>query len=163
MSFAITAVVITVISTAVSMTAQYQQAQTQQKWSDYNAKVQQQQANEVLRQSEQEASRKRAEGERLIARQHVLYAKAGLDLSGTPEELMIGTAEEVEQDAQLIIHKGEMGYDQGMESSILSKGQGEMEANAGMAKAGETLLSGLGKAYGQYSSNYQPGSGGGGR
>ena len=165
MSFIATAayisLAIAVIGTGTSAYGQYSQAQSQKKWSDYNADVQRQQAQEALHASEIEAKRKREQGQQLIARQHVLYAKAGLDLNGTPTEVMLGTASDIETDAQAILHKGEMGYEQGMESATFSQNEGEIAANAGTVQAGSTLLSGLGNAASSYatykSKNMQPG------
>jgi len=148
---------ITVISGGVSSYSQYSQGQSAEKWNDYNADVQRQKANAILQQSEKMARRKRIEGERLLARQHVLYAKAGLDLSGTPTEVMLGTAEDVESDAQAILYKGRMGYEQEMEGATLSRMHGDMAAQTGAMQAGGTLLSGLGKVAERYSKNYQPG------
>ena len=157
MSFMITSIVITVITTAATTTEQYMQGQSQKKWSEYNADVQREQAKAVLDQANKEAARKRAQGETLMARQRVLYAKSGLDLSGTPTEVMLGTADEVEQDAQTIIRKGQMGYWQDMQNSSMSETQGEQAAMSGALQAGGTLLSGMGKVAGDLSANYTSG------
>ena len=147
----------TAVSAGMSAYGQYESGQSQQKWSRYNADVQREQAKAVLHQADVAANRKREEGQRLMAKQRVLYAKGGLDMSGTPTELMLGTARDIEIDAQAIMQKGEMGYSQNMESATISEGEGDVAASSGTMQAGATLLSGLGKAADLYSANYKPG------
>ena len=156
MSFVLVGVaVVGLVGAGASAYGQYQQGQSTKKWNDYNASVQRENAKAVLDQSNQQAEQKRAQGEQTMARQRVLYAKAGLDLSGTPTDVILGTAGEVENDAQLIIQKGQVGYVQDNESAAMSEGQGSDAATSGMLQASGTLLSGLGKAGGQAYTAYK--------
>ena len=158
MSFAAVSAIIAGITSTVTAVSEYEAGQSTKKWDYYNAAVQEQQAAAVLKQSQKEAEKKRVEGQTLMSRQRVLYAMSGLDLSGTPTDVILGTAGEVENDAQLILQKGATGYSNDMSAAALSKGQGDQAALSGELQAGGTLMSGLGKAAGSASQNYQAGS-----
>ena len=144
------------IGSGVSVAAQISSGQTQKEYQDYNAAVQRQSALESEHTAEVTAERKKVEGEQLIAKQHVLYAQAGVGTSGTPTEVMIGTAGDVAEDAQLIMQKGEFAYQQGMESANISEIEGESAERGSYGQAGGILLTGLSKTASSASALFAP-------
>jgi|GEM_PF-6985630 hypothetical protein len=146
----------TVVGAGVSAYGQYQSGQNTQKVDEYNASVQRQNALEVSNKAKMAAENKEAEGDSLMARQRVLYAKSGVAQEGTPTELIIGTAGDVEDDAQTILQKGRFEYEAGMESAEISEAEGGSAAQGGTLSAGGTLFSGLSRAGVMASNNLSP-------
>lgn len=156
------AVVTALVGTTVSVVGGIQAGDHAKKVGDYNAAVQRNNALEAQNAANQAAQRKRDEGRAIISRQRAMYAVAGVSPDGTPTEIEIGTAGDIEDDAFLIMQKGEFAYQQGMGEAGFSEAEGEDAQSASYLQAGGTLLSGLGKAAGSMSSAYSPKMTGGG-
>jgi len=130
------------VGTAVSVMGQIQQGKQANKISQYNAAVAQQNA-EATRQSYQyQADQKRAESEKTLARQRALYGKAGVELSGTPLDLMAETASEYEMDALMLEREGKLAIYRGGSQSEIDLLTGKSSKTASYYGAGSTLLTG---------------------
>jgi hypothetical protein len=139
-------ITVTVAGAMTTAISQEQQGKQQEDIYNYNAAVQKNSALEAANKAKMTAEAKRDQGAALIARQRVLYAKSGVTQEGTPTELIIGTAGDVEDDAQTILQKGMYEYSRGMEESELSTMEGKYAAEAGQEGAVGTLLTGLARA-----------------
>lgn len=67
-----------------------------------------QEAAEIERASRYETERRLEMGEKVIARQRALYAKAGVAVEGTPMEVLASTAEEIQRDVDVARRAGYM-------------------------------------------------------
>lgn len=86
------------------------QAESEAAWNEYNAQLAEREAREAQEVAAYEEKKLRKGGERLKARQRVLYAKAGVTPEGSPLEVMEQTASELEMDALMIRRGGQLGY-----------------------------------------------------
>lgn len=98
MSWAVTAIAITVVGTGVSVYGQVQQAQTAKAMGQYNAKLAEQQALQTEMDAAENIRRKRRENKRLLATQRSRYAAAGVLEEGTPLELLAESAGNLEME-----------------------------------------------------------------
>ena len=113
--------------------AQWKMGTAQQKAYEYNAEI-------ALQKMRSEMERSRQEFTRLMGRQRILYAKAGVDLtSGSPLLVLMDTAYKQAQESERIRTEGE-------EESALQKYNGRIAAYSGRVKGISTFLTGLGRA-----------------
>ena len=135
---------IALIGVAVSTYAAYEQAQTQEKFQKYNAKVAENQAAGERMRARVAADQQREAHRRLIANQRATYGVSGVDVaSGSPLLVIADSAKQAELDAQIILAGGEargIGFET---QAGLSRFQGRQAATAGYVNAGSTLLSGV--------------------
>lgn len=142
-------------------------AKSEGAWREYNAQIAERESRETQVAAAYEESKLRKGGERLKARQKVLYAKAGVTPEGSPLDVMEQTAAELEKDALMIRRGGQLGYQRftaaaGLERmmgrSALLRGREKRRASLwGTAATGLTGASQLGYQYSQM------GKGGGGQ
>lgn len=132
------------VGAAVSAMGQMQAGQSQSEWYAYNAEVARQNAIAAKQSAEYDATRKREEGATLMAKQRTLYAKSGVSLEGSPTDVILGTAEDVEMDAMAIIRKGLITSQQYESQAALSEMSGSAAEKASYYGAGSTLLTGIG-------------------
>lgn len=85
------------------------QAESEQAWREYNAKLAEREATEAQEAAAYEEKKFRKGGERLKARQRMLYAKSGVG-GLSPLLVMEETATELEMDALMIRRGGQLGY-----------------------------------------------------
>ncbi len=85
------------------------QAKSEAAWQDYNAKLAEREAIETQTAAAFEERKHRKAGERLKARQRVLFGKAGIQPTGSALEVLEGTASELEIDALMIRRSGTVG------------------------------------------------------
>ena len=151
MAVAIVGAVVALIGVAVSTYAAYEQAETQQKFAKYNAKVAENQAAGERMRAGVAANQQREAHRRLIANQRAQYGVSGVDVaSGSPLLVIADSAKQAELDAQIILAGGEargIGFEA---QAGLSRFQGRQAAAAGYANAGSTLLSGTGSVLTRY-------------
>ena len=121
-------VLMMLLGTAATAYGQYQQGKMQQRWAEYNAAVSKQ---EVAL----EKQRMRKERVKLLSAQRVGYAKAGVQLTGTPLEVMAETAKEIEHSMILREHRA------AIETGLWGY-KGRAARQAGAWAAGTTLLTG---------------------
>jgi hypothetical protein len=137
------AAIIALIGVAIQTYAAYEQAQTQEKFFKYNAKVAENQAMGERMRAQVAANQQREQHRRVIASQRALYGSTGVEgSSGSPLLVIADSAQQAELDAQIIMAGGE-GRAIGFQSqAALSRFQGRNAAASGYANAGSTLLSG---------------------
>ncbi len=133
--------------TALSAIGQIQSGKEQSKWNQYNAAVARRDAEASQRTANYNAIQKRKEGEGLLAKQRALYAGAGVEMSGSPLEVMAGTIVENEMDALMIEWEGKERSNRYREEATLSTLQGKSAKRAGYWGAGSSLLTGAYNTY----------------
>jgi hypothetical protein len=146
MSWAVTAIAVTVVGTGVSVYGQVQQAQTAKAMGKYNAKLAEQQAIQTEMDAAENIRRKRRENKRLIATQRSRYAKAGVLEEGTPLELLAETAGNLEMET--------LDYDRQQRQAaagLRAQGAADLALGANQARgayigAGASLLQGTAAA-----------------
>ena len=145
-----------IVGATVSAIGASESAKREQALDNYNAAVARNNAAEIKNAGEQAAKKKTAEGEALISRQRALYAVAGVTSSGTPTEVMIGTAEEAASDAWEIEQNSAFKSQQETEQSKLDEMAGQNASAAASGIIGGTLLTGLAKAFSSMEGAYKP-------
>ena len=153
------AAVIALIGVAIQTYAAYEQAQTQEKFFKYNAKVAENQAMGERMRAKVAADQQRELHRRVIANQRALYGSTGVEsASGSPLLVIADSAKQAELDALIIQAGGEARAIGFQAQAGLDRFQGRNAGAAGYANAGSTLLSGAAGAYFKYAG---AGSGGG--
>jgi hypothetical protein len=160
MSWAVTAIAVTVVATGVSVYGQVQQAQTAKAMGKYNAKVAEQQALQTEMDAAENIRRKRRENRRLLATQRSRYAKAGVLEEGTPLELLAETAGNLEMETLDYDRQQRMAAAGLRAQGAADLALGSNQARAAYIGAGASLLQGTASAA---SMGYQAGQAGNGR
>jgi hypothetical protein len=143
--------VIALIGIAAGTYAQYEQAQTQEKYAKYNAKVAENQAAGERMRAGVAADQQRELHRRVIANQRAQYGASGVDVaSGSPLLVIADSARQAELDAQIILSGGEARASGFQSQAALDRFQGRAASQAGYVNAGSTLLSGTSNTYFQY-------------
>lgn len=101
-------VVIAAAGAATSAVRANQQADAQQKAFEYNAAVERNNAILAKRESGFQADRIRKRNRILLSRQKATYAKGGVALDGTPEDVIFDSAIEGELDALAALYTGDV-------------------------------------------------------
>lgn len=136
-----------IAGTFQSAQAQKQQGASTAALYEYNAKVYEQRAAIERKAATYEAAQKREEGRRLLARQLVLFAKAGvMPQTGTPLITMGETAADVERDARLLELAGRQKGMYYESEATLERMKGSAAKRAAAWSAGTTLLTGFSNA-----------------
>ncbi len=147
------------LGTAVQAYGQFQAGQAQAGMASYNALIARQNADLTSRRMELAKTEKeiieqkfRKKGERTLASQRAAFAKAGVELEGTPLIVAEETASEIELDALAIRYSSSVeqaqllsqkaGFEQ---ADILERMRGRQAKGAGFIGAGTTLLTGIGR------------------
>jgi len=145
---------------AIQAYSAYQQGQAQSRMAAYNALIARQNAElaaEQMKISKKEKeiieSRQRREAERVLASQRAAWAKAGVEMAGTPLMVEAETLTEADIDALAIRYAStveqskllaqQAGYKQ---EEMLQKMAAKQYRTAGYLGAGTSLLTGLGQA-----------------
>lgn len=138
--------------------AAVEQAKREAAWREYNAQLAEREARETQEAAAYEEKKFRKGGERLKARQRVLYAKARVTFEGSPLEKMEQTETEIETEALNIRRGGQLGYQRYTSEAALERIagksallRGRAERRASRWKMASTALSSAGRGY-QYSS-----------
>jgi hypothetical protein len=143
--------VVALAGTAVSVAGQASAASQQRKMGEYQAKVAEKQAIETAQAAEFEAGKERENTRKLLSMQRARYANAGVTFEGSPLLVMEQTAADAELDAQAIVWGGGVRAGGYQSQAGMSLWEGNTLYQAGMIKAGSTLLTGASKAYSSYS------------
>jgi len=122
--------------TTATAYGQYQAGQSQKKLAEYNAAL-------AKREADIEADRFKREKVTLASRMRAGYGAAGVQMSGTPLEVMDQTAKDIESDIALTRWKGDV-------EAGLYRYKGRVAGRSGTWKAGTTLLTGGTKAGAAY-------------
>ena len=158
------AAITTVLSAAVGGYSAYAQGQAQSRMSSYNALIARQNASLA---AEQMGIAKKERGiieakhiresEKYLAAQRAGYAKAGVEMEGTPLLVAAESMANAELDALAIRYAGTVEQSQILaqkaglqQTETLEKMRGKMYRTVGSLGAGESLLTGAEKIAGMY-------------
>lgn len=114
---------------------------------NYNAKVQERNRLAVLAQADAEAADKVRENKRVNARIRAQYGAAGIEMAGSPLDVMEDTAIEQELDVKRIRYAGELEGIQRRDQANLYRMEAKAAKTAGMFSAVGNILGGFRQAY----------------
>lgn len=157
---AVAAIAVGVIGAGIAAYSTYSQGQAQRKQSAYNALIAQQNANLAAKKAEMtrtatelEAERFRKQTKAFKAAQQVGYAKAGVQMAGTPVLTAAETQRQADIDELAIRYAGSVELSNVLaeqarqeQTAVLMQMQGKQASRAGSLGAGASLLTGLGQA-----------------
>lgn len=129
-----------VIGTGISAYSSYREGQDAAEASRYNAEISRQNASMVEASGALDAARQRKQVSRLIGTQKALYGGAGVELTGSPLDVMINTAAEGELDAQIIEYNTKVKSMGMMSQAAYDEKLAGIYERSGIFKAGSTLL-----------------------
>jgi DNA helicase IV len=161
----VVAAVASVLAAGISAYSAIQQGNAQARMAALNAKIASQNASLALEQMEIarrekaiEEARHRRRMEKILAEQRAAWAKAGVEMAGTPLMVMADTMTESELDAMAIRYASTAEQSKILaqaaahkQEALLQQMAGRQARTAGYLSAGSSLLSGLGSAYQFYS------------
>jgi type II secretory pathway pseudopilin PulG len=111
----------------------------------YNAGMQQQQANESLAAGNTQAAIGQQQTTEKMGQAAAAYGAAGVDMSGSPLEVMSSLAAKGELNRRLTLYQGQTGAAKATNQAGLDLASGGMAQQAGVMQAGTTLLTAAGK------------------
>jgi len=134
--------------TVLSMFAQSQQSQARQDAAGYNVNLAQKEAEYQGWRNNVELSRLADVKDRLVARQKVLYAKAGVQIEeGVAQSVYDDTIVQYEADKAILKQQGQFNIDRALAGGKIAEEQGESAQLLGYLGMGRTLLSNAGSIY----------------
>ena len=148
------ALVVSAAGAAMSYKASVDQAKATERVAKYNAKVQENEAIQQDMEMREQISRTRRENKRLLASQRAGVAASGIEMTGSPLEVLGANAANLELRAQDMARQSTLGLMQGQAKAKATIWEGKQTAAGIRTQAAGTLLSDAGKigmsAYGQY-------------
>jgi len=132
------------VGTAVTAYGQYQAGQAQERALNYQAAVQERNAQIARQNAEYDAQRQSARLRRAIGSQRAAVLASGIQMEGTALELQQDTVQQAEMDRLAILYGGEINYQNARSEAELSRMQGKAAGQAGTTAAFGTVLGGLG-------------------
>lgn len=130
------ATIIAGITAVVSAAGAIQSGNAQKKMAEYNAQV-------AEAQGKYNAERQQDRARRLLAQGRVNIAKSGIQVSGSPLDVLTDNAMNAELDRLAILRSADS-------KAAMSRMEGSAAQQAGYFGAATSLLSGAGRAYGLY-------------
>lgn len=131
----------------VSAYAAVEQGRAQERISNYNAAVAEQEARDKTRDSMLAAKTQREQSQKALARTRALYAKAGVtDTTGSPLLVQVEQAGELEKAAVSYEVAGVNAATQLKAQAALDRMSGAAARRGGALSAAGTILSGIGQA-----------------
>ena len=150
----IIALVVSAAGAAMSYKASVDQAKATERVAKYNAKVQENEAIQQDMEMREQISRTRRENKRLLASQRAGVAASGIEMTGSPLEVLGANAANLELRAQDMARQSTLGVMRGQTQAKATIWEGKQTAAGIRTQAAGTLLSDAGKigmsAYGQY-------------
>lgn len=148
------------VSGVIGALGAIQSANAQAAAAEYNAKISErnsaivdQNRKQAVETSEIAASDKRRENRRVLASMRAAYGTSGLELAGSPLDVLEDTAVEQELDTQRIRYEGRLRAREGAiqmlglrEDATLSRMEGKAAKTAGYIGAAGQLVGGVGTA-----------------
>ena len=145
---------VSAVGAGVSYYGSQQQAKATERTAKYNAKVQENAAIQQDMEMREQISRTRRENKRLLASQRAGVATSGIELTGSPLEILGANAANLELQAQDMARQATLGLMRGKAQAKATIWEGKQQAKGIRTQAAGTLLSDAGKigmsAYGQY-------------
>lgn len=132
------------VGTAATAYGQYQAGQAQERALNYQAAVQERNAQIARQNAEYDAQRQSARLRRAIGSQRAAVLASGIQMEGTALELQQDTVQQAEMDRLAILYGGEINYQNARSEAELSRMQGKAAGQAGTTAAFGTVLGGLG-------------------
>jgi len=134
-----------IAGTAISAISSFQQGAYQRQVAKYNAKVSENRKVALQQKADLDVEAHRKAVQRLKGKQRVAYLSSGVDLSGTPLEVMSETERNALLDEKIIRYNARQEI-AGTESEIaLTLAEGDQAFKSGLIQSGTSLLSGAGK------------------
>ena len=159
-SLAVAALVVSAVGAGVSYYGSQQQAKATERVAKYNAKVQENEAIQQDMEMREQISRTRRENKRLLASQRAGVAASGIEMTGSPLEVLGANAANLELRAQDMARQSTLGVMRGQTQAKATIWEGKQTAKGIRTQAAGTLLSDAGRiagsaysAYGSYSKN----------
>ena len=146
-SFALAAIA---VGTAVTAYGQYQAGQAQERALNYQAAVQERNAQIAKQNAEYDAQRQESRLRRAIGSQRAAVLASGIQMEGTALELQQDTVQQAEMDRLAILYGGDINYQNAKSEAELSRMQGKAAGQAGTTAAFGTVLGGFGQGYMMY-------------
>lgn len=140
----------TLVGGGVAAYSSYQSGQATKRLMNYNAELANQDAMVRERDGRILANAQRLQNQRLLARQRALYAKGGVDMTGTPLLVQAEQAGQLEMAALEVERQGSIEAGRFRQQAVLDRMQGKAAARAGSLNAVGTILQGSGQAFGYY-------------
>lgn len=148
----------TLIGTGVAVYGSVQASKSAEAMADYNAKVAQQQAKHQREVGDENARRRREINLRYLSTQRAQYAKAGVQMTGTPLAVLGKTASVLEQEALDISYQAELAAQRSFSEARMARFEGAAQSRAYLYQGAGSLLSGVGTAAQQYDTAVQKGA-----
>jgi hypothetical protein len=148
MAFLVTGSVLSIIGTIASAWGAIQSGRQQEAAAKFASEMELGRAVQERAAAAIEERRHRKRSAKLLSTQKSLFLKAGVRMEGTPLEVITETATEAEFDAMLIRGGGYARSAEAMFRRGIYRMQGKGAREAGYLRAGTTLLTGFGKAWG---------------
>jgi hypothetical protein len=137
------------VGTAAEVYGTIKTGQQTKKIADENAAIAQADAEQKKKQAVYEAAKQREENQRLLSRQRLLFAKAGVRIDeGSPLLFLSQQESEMEEEAHNIELGGEVEYAKGMNKARLYSIQGRQAVETSNVGAVGTILKGGIRSYG---------------
>lgn len=135
--------ILQVAGTAMSVFGQSQQSQAQQDAANYNAAAAEKEAEYQAWKNQVELDRLADLKNKLIARQTVMFAKAGVQLDeGTVSAVTQDTITQYTKDRELLKMQGDFSVQRAKAGAQISREEGDAAQTAGYLSMGRTLLQG---------------------
>ena len=148
-SLAVAALVVSAVGAGVSYYGSQQQAKATERVAKYNAKVQENEAIQQDMEMREQISRTRRENKRLLASQRAGVAASGIEMTGSPLEVLGANAANLELRAQDMARQSTLGVMRGKAQAKATIWEGKQTAAGIRTQAAGTLLSDAGKLSGQ--------------
>ena len=145
----IIALVVSAAGAGLSYKASLDQAEATEKTAKYNAKVTENAAIQEDMEMREQIARNRSENKRLLASQRAGTAASGIELSGSPLEILGANAASLELKNQDMGRAASLRLMQGQAQAKATIWEGKMTAAGIRTQAAGTLLSDAGKLSGQ--------------
>jgi hypothetical protein len=151
MSAIFTAVALTVVASGYSAYSSYQQGKSAQKWNNYNAQLEEQNAATAARDAAITANQTRRANERVKSRQRAAFAANGVvGDTGSPLLTQAEQAGYLEEGALEVERQGNIQAGKHRQQAVLDRMSGRVARSAGKMNAASTILSGAASAVSTY-------------
>ncbi len=134
------AAIVAALAAVGGAAATYESGRKQASIAEDNARIAHQDADAVIRQSQEQAAFKRAQIKRLLASGRAFEAGTGFIFAGTPEIVAGTVQEEGEKDAMAILAQGLSNASRVRSGARISLEQGQAVSEGKQWEAGSTLL-----------------------
>lgn len=108
--------------------------------SDFNARVDRQQAKQSIAESQADAEQTRTDNERKLGSAEAAFGASGVDLSGSPLDVLSDLATQGELSRRLILYKGKTEANKYLAQSAIDSSKSGSAMGAGILGAGTTFL-----------------------